>query len=56
MRIDLDAIRARVHDRQRLRAERRAALRDVGIPLLEPKPRPRRLRAIVARVLPWRKG
>lgn len=56
MRIDLDEIRQRVQDRRRLRTERRAALRDIGVTLLEPKPRPRRLRAIVARVLPWRKG
>jgi hypothetical protein len=54
MKIDLEEIRARLVERQSLRVERQATLRDRGVTLLEPKRRPR-LRELAARILPWRR-
>jgi hypothetical protein len=55
LRIDLDAVRARVAARAQARAERAAALRDRGVATLNPSTRilsgPSR---VAARLLEWR--
>jgi hypothetical protein len=54
MHIDLNELRARVQERQRAAADRRAALRSANVVPLPARPPRRRRVGMLARILRWR--